>query len=348
MLDWFTGTLAFDAKNLKPDVVYRVDRDGNIVWSHDCWVEVEGSYSDKMQLRSISNPPLELPNRSSHGLEILSTELLQLSGNPTKFLQGHNAFGVSVCELDNIIKATVNHLPEVVRPIDSDLDRVPIVRKSRIDIATMINLGSHEDVHNWLHSIATASRSRHGRALVSGDTVYWGKHSRRWTMKAYCKYCEMAEHGMGDRKRSELVREFVKGQLRLELTLRGQELKEISILSEDVLWHYFDRIEVGVFEMNRVKDVDCLPLAMQASFLRWLAGEDVRMIMTKPRFYRHRRRIMDELGVDIHIPANGQKVVLEHLRFDGKYLREKEVKTVPNYLDMFIYKPKDQLAFCMS
>lgn len=348
MLDWFSGVLAYDGRHLRPDVVYRIDRDGNIVWSKECWIEVEGSFSDKLQLRSVINPlPLFADNPDSR----LSTDLLQISGNPTKFLQGHNAFGVSVCQLEDMLRATMIELPEVLQP--QDLARVavkssPIVRKSRVDIATMINLGNHEEVHTWLQSVTTASRSRHGRPLVSGDTVYWGKHSRRWTMKAYCKFCEMAQHPMADLKKNGIVREFTKGLLRLELTLRGHEFENIPILNEEVLWRYFNRIEMGVLEMARIKEVESLPWAMQATVLKWLEGQDIRMSLKKATFYRHRRLILDTLGVDVSLPASGQKLVLERIKYDGNYLREREVKQLPTFLNSLVYRPAVQLAFSTS
>lgn len=345
MLDWFSGTLAWSGRHLCPDVVYRIDRDGSVVWSKECWIEVEGSFSDKLQLRSVVNP---LPLFADRSDGRLSTDLLQMSGNPTKFLQGHNAFGVSVCQLEDMLRATVIELPEALQPQDIASVAVkssPIVRKSRVDIATSINMGTHEEVHTWLQSVVNASRSRHGRPLVSGDTVYWGKHSRRWTMKAYCKFCEMGQHPMADLKKNSIVREFTKGLLRLELTLRGHEFENVPILEEDVLWKYFDRIEMGVLEMARIKEVEGLPWAMQATILKWLQGEDVRMLLKKPTFYRHRRTILDMLGVDVSLPVSGQKLLLERIKYDGKYLREHEVKKLPTLLNSFIYRPAVQLCF---
>ena len=349
MIDWFTGVVSYDASGLRPDFIYRVDRDGNVLWETECWVEAEGSYCDKMRLRRKAiDQQLRLWIPDDQAEELLHQDFLQISGNPSKFLQGHNAFGPSVSLLEPVVKAAIIALPDSVRPLGvSD----PVSRKyksSRVDIAVMINMSSHEDVHAWLNAIAGASRSRHGRALVSGDTVYWGKHSRRWTLKAYCKYCEMAEHGMADKAINSMVRQFAKGQLRLELTLRTPELKNKTSLDETLLWKYFDRLEMGVLEMDRLNEIEALPLSTQGVVMKWLNGFDIRMKMSRPTFYRHRRLILDCLDVDISIPKRYQAELGKRITFDGDYLKQREVTQIPELLQGLLFKPEHGMAFSVS
>jgi len=195
-------------------------------------------------------------------------------------------------------------------------------------------------VHDWLCSVGTASRSRHGRALVSGDTVYWGQHSRRWTIKAYCKFCEMAEHRTGDLRLNEQLREYVRNQLRLELTLRTPELKGKGTLDESILWEYFQRIQIGVLEMDRLRDIEMLPRGTQLCLLKWFNGGDVTNIYKRRTFYYHRRIILDEIGVDVSIPPQEQQSILKRVKYDSKYLMEHEVKKVPGFLQGWLFKPE--------
>lgn len=98
--------------------------------------------------------------------------------------------------------------------------------------------------------------------------------------------------------------------------------------------------------MSRVHDIDELPWSTQGVVLRWLGGEDVMAMMSKTTRYRHRRIIMNELGVDIAISAKEQEQIVDHLKLDGKYLKEHEVKSLPQLiLQGLIYKPEPQLAF---
>jgi len=363
MLDWFTGVVDVNASELKPDVIYRVDREGNIVWETECWMEAEGSFSDKIRLkRRPINQQLRLWVPDDEADTELGKDFLQLSGNPTKFLQGHNAFGPSVKQLIPMVGAALKGLPSKFMFVPAIQGELPRISGSRVDIAVMVDMGSHEDVHCWLNAMARGSRSRHkgravqeddissqhGRAMISGDTVYWGKHSRRWTLKAYCKYCEMAQHSIGDLSIENLIRSYVQGQLRIELTLRGQELKENKILDESLVWKYFERLSVGVLEMNRMNEIEALPLGSQALVLKWLNGEDPRMSMNRMTFWRHRKRIQQVLDVDISIPCKEQESLLNHKQFDEQYLREHEVKTIPADLERYLYKPDSETAFSLS
>jgi len=343
VLDWYSGLIAYDASRLKSDTVYRVDAEGRTLWTSPCWVEVEGSYGQSIQLRRKEAPPgmgLWLPGHELENDVFSSSNLLQVSGNPVKYLQGHNAFGPSVALLQPILKGMVKELPRKIRPENADSDAWPETRTSRVDIAVAIEMGSHQDVHEWLRSVGTASRSRHGRALVSGDTVYWGQHSRRWTIKAYCKFCEMAEHRTGDLRLNEVLREYVRNQLRLELTLRTPELKDKDTLDESILWDYFQRIQIGVLEMDRLRDIEKLPRGTQLCLLKWYNDGDVKNIYKRRTFYYHRRIILEEMGVDISISPQEQQSILKRVKYDGKYLMEHEVKKVPGFLQGWLFKPE--------
>jgi len=331
--------VGYDASNLRLGELRAINRSGEVEWVKDRPEPVKGSFESKV-LVGRGTPTDDMRDAAERLNLVLNPEVLWVSGNPVKFLQGHNVFGASVQSLAPIIRTLVRNLPPDMRPHDADSDLWPAVKRSRVDIAVMIQMESHDDVHAWLQAAGSASRSRHGRALVSGDTVYWGMHSRRWSNKAYCKSCELKQHPVADLKLNNQLREYCRAQLRMELTLRTPELKDRGTLGEDLFWKYFERIEFGGIDMSRVKKLDDLPEKTQLCCLKWIKGADVRHMYPIRTFYYHRRLILDKLGVDISISFSNQENIVEHIKYDGQYLRAHEIKTPPDYLQGWLFKPE--------
>jgi len=334
MLDWFTGVIGCDASNLETDRVCRIEPTGRIAWESSCWFDCKGSFEESIQLRQSSLGGKVLDGTGQY-LHTLGYPLLQMSGNPVKFLQGHNAFGPPVSLWRPVVAETLRHLPDSVRPADQADGVSFIMWPSRIDIAVSVDMGSYQNVRDWLRCTGSSSRSRHGRAMVSGDTVYWGQHSRRWSLKSYGKFDEMGVHRMGDLRLNEEFRQSIKSILRIELTLRSLELRDLEKkgieLSESLLWDYLgNKVTIGRLNQERVRELDVLRLPHQAVFLRWLKGEEVAKILRVSTFYRYRRIILDNFGVDIAIPCQDQESMLERVQFDFNYLREHEVKQAPD------------------
>lgn len=337
MIDWFTGIVGYSGEMLRLNKVVELTPAGEIIWTSERKLQVRGSYDASVQLgRSAPTDDMLVASRK-YELECMPVCLI-LSGNPSKFLQGHNVFGPSVASLGPVVQAVIRGLPGEIRPADADSELWPALHRSRVDITTSVDMGSHKLVHEWLRTAATSSRSRHGRAMVSGDTVYWGQHSRRWTLKAYCKFCELREHGPGDLKLRDMLMEYCEGQLRLELTLRRMELKDLPTLDESLIWEFFNRIEVGVMKTSKdgfESKVD-LPYTVQFTLSKWIAGEDVRHSLPRSKFYRHRRQILDELGLDISLKY--VKKQAEAVVFDLEYLRAHEVKLLPAQMQGLLFK----------
>jgi hypothetical protein len=351
MLDWFTGVLSCDASHLRTDKVCRIEPSGHIAWESNCWFNVKGSYESSIQVRQNDFASRWIA-AFQHDQMGVDHPLLQMSGNPVKFLQGHNAFGPSVSLWKPVVLAAVRALPETVRPVDAGEGISLGMWPSRIDIAVSVDMGTYENVREWLRCISTGSRSRHGRALVSGDTVYWGQHSRRWSLKSYCKFDEMGVHPMGDLTLNQQFRESVRSILRIELCLRSLELRDLekkgAVLNESLLWDYFEnKVTIGRLNLSRVKDLDVLSLPHQAILMRWLKGEEVSKVLKQSTFYRYRRIILDNFGADIAIPCQDQESMLERVQFDAKYLREHEVKVAPDIFAGRILGP-DSFSFSNS
>lgn len=338
MQDWLACHAGYNADNMKLGRIYEVKPDGQVAYSVERWAKAQGSYSATVQVCRDSPTRDMLASAAKHGLLCSDRNVLKISGNPVKYLQGHNVFGPSVSQLGSLTRAFVQALPEGLRPADAGNNQWPAIHRSRVDITSMIDLGSHRLVHEWLRHAETETRSRHGRAMVSGSTVYWGKHSRRWSMKAYCKFCELAEHKPDDNNFYNMAREWCEGQLRLELTLRTPELKDKGTLAESLVWDYMNKIEVGVMNTDVKNGArPKLKPQVEAFFSLWASGSDVRMMLPKRTLYRYRRIILDEVGVDISLPRREQSDI-EREVFDLDYLKAHEVKGVPTHLQGWLLK----------
>lgn len=338
MIDWYSGLLGYDGSMLRPNTVCELTPEGATVWSSERKLQVKGSYDTAVLVGRSAPTDAMTTAADKYGL-LCAVDCLYVSGNPAKWLQGHNVFGPSVHDLGPVLRSLVRSFPAEVRPADAVEDVWPAVHRSRVDVTTTVDMGSHRLVHEWLRAAASSTRSRHGRALVSGDTVYWGQHSRRWTMKAYCKFCELQAHPpQVDGWRDRLL-PWTEGQLRLELCLRGQELKPRGTLEEAVIWEYMNRIEVGI--MKDTSDgfdgvAPLLPRGVRLTLREWVAGVDVRHTLPGRTFYRHRRLILDELGLDISLTYH--KDTAEREVFDLAYLRAHEVGAIPDSMQGLLFK----------
>ncbi len=325
MIDWYSGLIGYNGSHLRQNVLCELTPRGQVLWTVPRKLQVKGSYSSTVQLGRTSPTDGMLNAATSRGL-LCATECLYLSGNPSKWLQGHNVFGPSVRDLGSVLRSLVRSLPGELRPCDCDSESWAAVHRSRVDVTTTVDMGSHRLVHEWLRAAASLTRSRHGRALVSGDTVYWGKQSRRWTLKAYCKFCELKAHPPAVADWESVLLPYTEGKLRIELCLRGPELKSRGTLDESVIWEYMERIEVGImkesFSATGTLDPD-LPRGVRLTFQDWMLGVDVRQTLPRRTFYRHRRAILDRSGLDI---ANTfERDTAEREVFDLGYLMRHEV-----------------------
>lgn len=327
--------MGYDATGLDFGRVLMVKSDGEIEWERDRWEKAEGSFRASVQVtRDVATAAMR---QSGY---LCSPSCLRVSGNPSKFLQGHNVFGPSVEQAGQVIQAMVRELPKGVRPRDAEEQLLPALHRSRYDIATHVDLGDHKLVHEWLRAAAANTRSRHGRAMMSGTTVYWGKSSRRWAIKAYCKFCELADHPPAVVDGHEL-RAWCEPHLRLELTVRRPELKDRDTLSEDVIWEFWEKLTLGGLEM--VKAQGPVPQVSggsgcQMALEAWARGGDPRLTLPRRTFYRYRREILEQLGVDISIGRGEQFEVMAGAGFDVGYLRSKQVIEVPPHLQARLFR----------
>ncbi len=222
MIDWVTAYLP--CENIDPLKL----QDGS-------WCEISQAGNVIKQVMK----PLRLGGSHSSSLAVSywirdGQPQIRVSGNFVKWLQGHNLFGTS--DLVPLIYAVGLKLCKILElsPTPHNLQawQTGDIWLTRIDCTEMWKLKSQGDVLGWLNSAQFQARSRHGSPIMTGGTLYFGKHSRRWTMKFYGKLEEITKKGhklpysIDD---YDKLLEFAESMLRAELTLRSPELGKLEL-----------------------------------------------------------------------------------------------------------------------
>ena len=300
MIDWVSFVVPCNHETpIYGDSIMRVSPDGDLVWQTLTSKTIEGSYSDNITLKT-------------HGFQDGKPTELYVSGNPVKFFQGHNVFGHG-CPHD--LAVALMHrlcamLPELA-PTDADIRawRYGAFRFTRVDVTSMFSLGSNAAVIDWLRSAEYSSRTRHGRPAMKGGTLYWGKNSRRWSLKAYAKAQELAAHPPSRNLPSDLE-QWTNDKLRVELVIRQMQLKQHGLdlaanwstgdtTAEDLYLEYLGKLNmVDNVRIDHDKLMAELPARLAGTYVKWRDGYDLLSLMTCRTFYRHRKELL-EYGVDI-------------------------------------------------
>lgn len=347
MIDWLMIKVRFPHVPVNAGRVISLTETGEIEWEVQKRFAVEGSHSKTVSVKSAGS------------LDGERAEFLMVSGNPSKFLQGHNIFGS-----DDLCGLTEGMLQIVMQRLGYEFD--DFTRQSvrdgnfevhLIDINYSFALGSQRDVMSFIHAAEFTGRSRHGRSAPRPGTVYFGQHSRRWAMKFYSKWNEV-EKGPKDRRIPDSLGEhkdklltWAENILRIELRLLSKELKKLEMIkAADVqlnIQKLFNEY-LGKIEMNgqaRISDEKRheLPSKLQSSYLLWSEGHHLAEVLPKATFYRHRKQLL-EYGIDISMTIDREKKFSNVVPF----IRVLEAKpaTIPEwaYTDNLIYQPQKRSA----
>tara|TARA_R110000850_G_scaffold274220_2_gene411483 strand:+ start:938 stop:1966 length:1029 start_codon:yes stop_codon:yes gene_type:complete len=276
---------------------------GEIDWQSPCRKSVEGSYSSNITVKSAGGNGA---GRATH---------LLLSGNPSKFLQGHNVFGS-----DDLVSLVYDTFVRVclslnISPSFKELETVKEgdYRLKNVDINYSFDLPTRADCLSFIRALEFKAKTRHGRPSRKGGTLYFGKGTARWRIKVYCKGEELEARTKGHRLPLELektpIKNWADNKLRVELTLLSKELQEIGIekarqltvaRAVELYNRYVRRIDMSEQVSITTERQLELPTNLQSSYLHWNNGVDLRAVLSKATFYRHRKGLQ-EFGIDIAI-----------------------------------------------
>lgn len=327
MIDWITAVLpcSHDPQKLRAGLVACLDASGEVVWTVEKALSVEGSYSATIQVKSHTD------------------RTIWISGNPAKWLQGHNIFGTDDLRylMGRFFDSLLNNDALGLCPTDDDYDRVQAGQYflKRVDLNQSWMLPDRAAVLSWIRAAgATCRLKRRGAGQYAGDTLYFGKNSRRWAVKCYSKGHEISAKGHQLPKELQIpeLLDFADKSLRIELVLRSMMLKETHL---DHAWSWtkdtakellcslvLDDLEISD-NMPAPDDVlSLLPYRLRLVYQSWKNGDDLRQMLPKNTFYRHRRALL-EYGIDIAIP---QQAVRNNVIPLIRYL-EAQPATIPQW-----------------
>lgn len=299
MIDWLTYRARVKRHNpLANGAVMKVAPGGEVEWTSTARLPLVGSYDASIYARSLDSCTIEL------------------SGNPVKFFQGHNLWG------SNDVYGLAHHLAKDVQG-RLGVEVEELEELSRVDIAGLLHLGSPAAVQEMVRALGQAGTLRNrGRGNNSDEgTVYWGKRSRRWALKIYDKEREV----LSTKAAFDVpaVAAVASGKLRVELVLRGMELKEMG-LKKLSGWSTVEPMKLLAEFLNNLElpdqaprlEMSDMPRHLRLPFMQWAQGDDLRALYPKPTFYRYRKLILG-WGVDIAVPPEAPMTHISELT-DGR------------------------------
>lgn len=321
MIDWASVILPWSGPFLPADRVCKVGPTGDLLWSVESSMIPEGSWGEKLTLRSPE------------------TGKLVVSGNPTKFLQGHNLFGPDDLR-SLVVAATLKALSLIQAGVaaNADLHGIDLMPSeldlarwragdftvSRVDLTHMFRVGTTADVRAWLRVAGDSARMKWKNKVYQQGTLYFGhaekgKRAKDESWKLYCKRDEIEVHQLPAQlpHRAELT-DYAEGMLRAELTLRRKALAKFGLLSGrswsaerviEVFGQRWECLELSDNVTVPVEVVQALPRHLQAAYLAWQAGMDPAQLYPRATLYRHAKAIRERVGVDILVPAPKSNVV---------------------------------------
>lgn len=309
MIDWLTFVAPCAHREpIHGGQVLALGQSGEVEWISAKRRAVRGSFDAAVQVRTATHMPDPCG-------------WIEVSGNPVKFFQGHNLWGTD--DLPALVHAMLQHLSQVPElglcPNEADrlMWRAGCVSLSRVDVTDTFHLASRAEVLAWLRAAEqTAHLSHRGRGqLVKGSTLYFGKSSRRWSLKLYAKGQEIEAKGHAQDAIMNLpsARAWADRSLRAELVLRGMELRRRG-LGQVSDWRQFDQLPsevtaqllrpvLGAMTMTTTTTLpadvlESLTPAQRTAFFAWQAGHDLRLAMSRASFYRVRSKLLPH-GIDL-------------------------------------------------
>lgn len=300
MIDWVSAILPcrHDSSALIDGFVMSFDAKGEQQWTVNKKLTVEGSYSSKIQIKSHTD------------------NSIYITGNPVKFLQGHNLFGTAdLSYLMGRFFDSLLHQDIGLNPTDTQYQAIQDGHYSltRVDATATWHLRDKNEVASWIRAMGQTARLKHrGSFQYSGDTAYCGKNSRRWSLKCYSKGHEILAKGHQLPKELQIpeMLEYADKSLRIEAVIRQLELKRLGLdlasnwtcdtakmlLQTMVL----DNLELSDNTMLDTTVLNVLPARLRLVYQTWLNGDDLKHMFAKNTFYRYRRQLL-EYGIDISI-----------------------------------------------
>lgn len=307
MIDWLS--MVVPCKHETPITgghVLFIKPTGEVDWQCSKRTTVEGSFSSGLQVRTATHTA----DACTH---------LEISGNPVKFFQGHNLWGTD--DLPSLAVSAVRSIASSLGLTYTAADEAAWlaggIQLTRVDVTQSFHLRNRAAVLEWLRSAEqTAHLSHRGRGqLVKGSTLYFGKNSRRWSLKLYSKGQEITAKGHGQDSILHLPSAvaWADRTLRAELTIRSMELQRMGLafvsdwmhtdgtpesVTTQLLHDRFGGMTMTTTSHLSAEILDALRPALRMAYQSWEAGTDLRAILPHRTFYKYRSELLPH-GIDL-------------------------------------------------
>ena len=301
-IDWVSVTQEWPEGGL-PTVdsgcVWAADADGVIEWRTVKSHKHCGSFDTSLQVRCDGHR-------------------VTFSGNVSRFGRADNVFGFDLAECLRRINGVLAHYG---LPPFSAGERIEYAKRggiryrwtgarfSRLDLTANYQAGSADNAHLVMQYLGSQHNGRKaGRVLADGETVDFGKGSRRQYWKAYVKHKELKRHGCSDARLVEWCESV--GLVRFEGTIKSNALNDLGCAflgdyergwAMGQLVQLFAEHSAVLSRAERATDdLDDLPARLRAVARDYLAGMDMKATLSKSAFYRHRVALLP-LGIDLSV-----------------------------------------------
>ena len=307
MIDWLTMVVPLrHGAPLNAGHVVSINPDGSIDWQTAKRLHVEGSHDSRISVRTATHTP----DPCTH---------VEIKGNPVKFFQGHNLWGTDdlpalAVETCFAVAAMLGITPS---PDDVASWFAGDIRLTCVDVTESFHLDNLGQVLAFLRSAEqTAHLAHRGRGqLIKGSTLYFGKNSRRKSLKLYAKGPEIERKG--HRQEAVLALPSAKAwadkTLRAELRLLSMELRRLgldhvrdwlpvdglpSVVTSELLRDVFGGMTMTTTAHLSAEVMESLRPALRAAVQAWEAGADLRATFPHRTFYKYRAELLPH-GIDI-------------------------------------------------
>lgn len=263
---------------------------------------VEGSYSSNITIRSHTDQTIEI------------------SGNPAKFLQGHNVFGTN--DLIYLVSKVFERLCQIkeLELSPTDFERELIYngnyKLTRVDVNEHFSFPSEQLAKAWLRAAGRSATLKYrGSGIYKGGSMYFTPDSRRSYSMIYHKGDEITSTDKKHRLHDELLLipellDYAKKSLRFELKTFSTQLNHLN-LAFGCNWkkdtatmllydHFISKLQLSANMSLDHSVLESLPKNLRLTYAAWINGEDLRQVLSRPTFYRYRTEFL-KFGIDISI-----------------------------------------------
>lgn len=299
--------------------------DGEIEWTTDKAIEVEGSYETKLRIRC-------------DGFRV------EASGNIGRFRRPDNLFGFTyeqcIARWNDVLHSL--NLPPFTKgePVfwagDTHMSWSGAYN-TRIDLTRNYCLFNRDDLSLFMGWLSSNQRGRLKVGVsADGGTIEWGKGSKYVYEKFYDKLREMESRKHGSKHADPDVWDLVRtGVGRHEMTLKTRFLTQngYRFMGQTnmgkLVQLYRERSELILTDKVPFDSFNDLPKTIRATAKDWRDGVDLAASMPERTYRRHRRELL-KYGIDIATKCN-----VEHLRTSIKHIECMPLRAPDWYLQRY-------------